>query len=241
MRVHYAARTDIGLVRGENQDAVLVDGLVSARDATLSGEAAVSKLDPPVVFGVFDGLGGHAGGGIASRIAAMVVGSAMGVRTERALTTSLGRANAVVNEEGTRRPELAGLGTTAVVVSVSGDGFVVGSVGDSMVLRVSGTALEELTSPDRTPDPGRRGGALLTQALGPASTVEVHTRTHRLSPPTRLMLATDGLTDVVPRAEIGRILRGTGALDGIVAELVAAAHQLGAPDNVSVVVLDVVA
>ena len=61
-RARVAAATHVGLVRAENQDAVLVDSWVSARDGALSLTRAVRSGGRALVLAVCDGLGGHAGG-----------------------------------------------------------------------------------------------------------------------------------------------------------------------------------
>lgn len=238
MHVRYAALTNIGKLRIENQDAILVRGLVSAQDTSLSDQAIVGPGDPPLVFGVFDGMGGHAGGAIASRIAALVVGAAPSPRTETELAERLVRANALIHEEAQRRPELAGMGATAVVVSVSADGFVVASVGDSAAFRVLGSSVGALTTPDRAPDPRRADAWLLTAALGPSSSVRPHTDVYPVAAPTRLVLASDGLTDVVDGANLRRIITAIEETDDAALALTVAALDGGGPDNVSVIVLD---
>ncbi|NCD18392.1 MAG: hypothetical protein EOL89_00145 [Actinobacteria bacterium] len=238
MDVRYAAVTNVGSVRSENQDAILIDGLASTQDVLYRDKGGTRDGDAPLVFAVFDGMGGHAGGGTASRIAAMVVGAAPSPRTEAEVVERLRRANALILEETRLRPDLTGMGTTAVVVSVSADGFVVASVGDSAVFRVLGTSLGELTAPDRVPDPRRPGAWLLTAALGPSASVTPHTDVYPVAAPTRLVLASDGLTDVVDRGELRRIATGTDDPEAAALALTAAVLRGGGPDNVSVIVLD---
>lgn len=238
MEICYAAVTVTGNIRTENQDAVLIDGFVSAGEGAYTSTGSVGPTSDPAVFGVFDGMGGHAGGGIASRIAAVVVGAPPLPRTEADLVERLRRANSLIHEETQLRPELTGMGATAVVVAISADGFVVASIGDSMAFRTLGGSVGELTTPDRMADPRRDGAWLLTAALGPSAQVRPHTDVYPVAGPTRLLLASDGLTDVVAAADIKRIVTGTPAPDKAADQLVFEALGRGGPDNVSVVVVD---
>ena len=207
-----AARTEVGHVRSRNEDALLV-----------AGEERV--------LAVFDGLGGHPAGDLAS---ATAVESVRGSATTAAgsaedLVDSLRRAHEAVRAVADEDPDRSGMATTAVVATV-GDGVVrVAHVGDSRAyLRNPDGRLEQVTE-----DHGM--GGYITQALGldrgvDPDLVELPTPTG-----TRLLLCTDGLSNMVDDAGIGEAL-GTGDAQQACDGLVQAALDNGGVDNVTVVV-----
>lgn len=238
MRLGFTAVTITGRVRSENQDAIVVDGFVSAGDGEHSGTSSIEPGDKPAVFGVFDGLGGHAGGAVASRLAAMVVAAGGRSQTGTDLAGRLQSANTTIREEAQLRPDLGGMGTTAVVIAVSAEGFALASLGDSAAFAVQGQGVRELTTPDRTPDPRQEGAWLLTAALGTSPIASPHTDFYPVAEPVRLLLASDGLTDVVDGAAVRAALTAGDTARAAAHTLVVAALRGGAPDNVSVIVLD---
>lgn len=146
-RIASYGATDIGLSRRVNQDSFLADDTLG-------------------LYVVADGMGGHSGGEVASRMAVDVIRSFVrlnrhgdggswpyGILPElsyggNVLRTAIMLANAGVYEEAGKRPELAGMGTTIVAAVIENDLLTVGSAGDSRVYHMRGDRIRQLTTDD---------------------------------------------------------------------------------------------
>lgn len=228
MRVWVCTRP--ATIRVRNQDRAVVGR--SVLDETVEVER--HDLEPPVLLGVFDGLGGHPAGDVASELAARVVADADLPADADEATTLLHRANRALHEAARREPHLTGMGTTAVLAVVSGDDALVANVGDSTAWHLTGDRLVQMSVTDR----GALGGLL--QCLGgfdPEEVIVPHTSEVALAAGDRLLLASDGLTDVVPAEWIRATLRHD--LDEAAARLVAAVEQAGVPDDLTLLLVGV--
>lgn len=227
-----AARTHVGLVRDGNEDAYGVD-----EDA----------------WAVADGLGGHAGGEIASGIA---VDSAL--RTLRgadttdmvsALRSAFRAADADIHIRAEAETALADMATTLVVAVRDAAGDVcVGNLGDSRAYVVTAGELRQVTRDDNVAEVLLERGALtaeqarvhpgqfqLTKALGLG---DWEPAIHRLEPATgRLLLCSDGANGELPDDQIAQLL-GSGSPQEACERLVAAALEAGGSDNVTVLIVD---
>jgi protein phosphatase len=128
-------------------------------------------------------------------------------------------------------------------------------VGDSRVYRWENDTLTQITRDDSEAEDlidlgllerteGKRPGFLhaLTQAIGGrtvAEEIQVHIQPLRVTQRTRFIVCSDGLTDMVPAAEIEALVRAERAAAGVVAALFAAAMEAGGRDNVTIAVVDV--
>ena len=171
---------------------------------------------------------------------------------ENRLSTAIRLASRQVWEKGKQAPELDGMGTTVVALLLETNVATVASVGDSRVYLFSGGALEPLTIDDTWVEHMVRQGTLaasevaqhpmrnvLTQAAGSRSSVEVQLVERRIAGGDRLLLSSDGLHGVVTEEEVRRILKGAGDTETAAKQLVEAALDLGGPDNVSCVVVEI--
>jgi len=137
--VDAASRTDAGLVREANEDSV---------------------LETPRLLAVADGMGGHRGGAVASRLAAETLRAVAEVDDPAtALPGAVRCANAAVHSLAGTAPDLAGMGTTVTAVALGDNELTVAHVGDSRLYRLRGGELERLTR-DHTPveELARMGG-----------------------------------------------------------------------------------
>lgn len=215
-----ASRTEVGHVRRRNEDALYV--------APSLGVVAVA-----------DGLGGHPAGDLASRTATETLRDTVtatpppgGDHTGPWLVDTLQAAHGAVLEAARHDPELEGMATTVVLGVVDDKGLWLAHVGDSRAyLLAADDGLRPLTQ-----DHGL--GGYITQALGLDRGVTPDVTRVELAAGDRLLLCTDGLTNMVAEPDIGRLL---GALDvqGAVDGLVGAALDAGGIDNVTVVVVEV--
>lgn len=238
----HAARTDTGLVRAKNEDAYFVEAEAGA-------------------YGVADGLGGHAAGEVASRLAVRRVAGALsslprGVAPEEAheaLRSAIEEANREIHGEARARPDLAGMGTTLTALFLTDGGkYVVGHVGDSRayLLRAGElrritrdhTYVQELVDRGRLTDEQARvhpRSSVLTRALGLDREVEVELHEGEVRTGDRFLLATDGLTGMLPEEELRTLLEAERPPEAAAELLVESANQAGGMDNTTVVVVDV--
>ena len=209
------SRTEVGHVRQRNEDALLVEPDVG-------------------VFVVADGMGGHPAGDVASAVAIrrlrdvlLGAGSDPSSLVERALN----EAHAAVLAEAESDEDHRGMGTTAVVAVVTDDVAWVGHVGDSRCyLLPSGGGLQPVTA-----DHG--AGGYLTQALGLERGVTPDVVQVPLADGDRLLLCTDGLTNMVEDAQVEKILRDADDAQAACDALTAAALDAGGIDNVTTIVI----
>jgi protein phosphatase len=231
-----ASQSDVGRTRHENQDS---HGEFQSR----AGERLLV---------VADGMGGHVGGATASRICVEALGAAL-VDSDDAPDERLRRglilANTRIREAAELRPELSGMGTTAVALLFGADGRAwLGWVGDSRAYRSRAGELELLSTdhsvvaewvragilrPDEAENHPRRNELL--RALGASEDVEPEVTELELHAGDRFLLCTDGLSAVVPSGEIAPVV-GLEEPELAVKKLVAMANERGGPDNVTVVV-----
>lgn len=234
MKYLWATASHQGMVRKNNEDAIYPDS---------SGES-----EGPAVLMVADGMGGHVAGEVASRLA---VNAAASTDVDPADRVAAG--NRAIREEVAREPNLEGMGTTLTLVSVEPDGNArLGHVGDSRAYLYRDGQLAQVTedhtvagelatlgqiSPDEVNSHPQRH--MLTRTLGLTRFIDVDEIELPLEPGDRLLLCSDGLTEMVEDDQIAKTL-GTGAADEAAWSLVEQANSAGGVDNISVVLIDVV-
>jgi PPM family protein phosphatase len=229
--------TDTGLVRSVNQDLA---------------------VETPTLFAVADGMGGHAGGEVASRLAVDALMAAFGRQpTGAGLSEAVVEANAVVWQHSQENPELRGMGTTLTAVAlVNEDGrdvLALVNVGDSRSYRFHEGEISQITTDHSLAEEMVRTGELtsteaaihphrhiLTRALGVATDVAVDL--WRIQPVRgdRYLLCSDGLTNELGADQISEVLSSVGDPGQAAELLVQAARTHGGSDNITVVVVDVV-
>lgn len=183
---------------------------------------------------VADGMGGHPGGDVASRIAAQTAakllleaqddasgGEDATERMRAAMSETVLQAHEDIRTQGAEEPELEGMGTTltAMVIDAASGAYVVGHVGDSRAYLFRDGKLTQLTRDDTwvqerleaeqlTPDQAKRHpfGHLLTQCLGLEEPPEPHVLQGTVRVGDAYLLCTDGLVGMVDDAELERIL-----------------------------------
>jgi serine/threonine protein phosphatase PrpC len=236
------AFTHVGAVRTRNEDTVAVDDWVMSRSMDQPMTMQRIVLEPMVCL-VADGLGGHAGGDVASRfVAECLAGRAAEATDATALTGLLRAVDQALFEAMRERPALHGMGSTVAGLHVGSAGLAVFNVGDSRVYRIEPSGLVQLSTDD-TPGPKLADGrtaahttALLTQSLGGWHEPEGITP-HVLAEPIegRYLLCSDGLTDRLdPEAIAGHIGEDDA---GSVRALFEAAMAAGGDDNISIVLV----
>ncbi|MGI5211420.1 PP2C family protein-serine/threonine phosphatase [Plantactinospora sp. CA-290183] len=233
--LHALAASDPGLVRSNNEDVAF----------------AGSRL-----VAVADGMGGAPAGEVASDIVIRALAPVEHAGTDAeplaALVDAIDTANRRIRETTDADPETEGMGTTVTAVLLHRDRLVLAHVGDSRGYLLRAGTLRQLTRDDTyvqalvdqgglTPAEARRHPqrSLVTRAVQ-GSPLHPATIALTAEPGDRLLLCSDGLSDVVADEAIGQVL-GTQPDRGQCAkELIMLAQQAGAPDNVTLVVADVV-
>jgi protein phosphatase len=237
LRVRSGSATDVGRVRDHNEDSLIADGMV---------------------FAVADGMGGHAAGEVASRIAVEALATLVEhppTRTED-VADVLREANDAILQSQEHDPEQRGMGTTAAGLTVVDAGgrehWVVFNIGDSRVYRLADNRMSMVTRDHsevrELMDAGLIDAAeaarhpmrnVITRSLGsnPAPSPDVW-----VLPPTpgeRFIVCSDGLSNELDDREIMLVARQYDDPQVAADQLVAAAVRAGGRDNVSVVVVAV--
>jgi PPM family protein phosphatase len=245
VELHYGAATDVGLVREVNED---------------------SHLAEPPVFVVADGMGGHDGGDIASRIVAeefarLAEAGYDALRGRDVVDSTLLRCQRRLQQYGdTHRGSDGGRwhgGTTAVVaLLVQEDGeprWLLANLGDSRIYHFSHGELVrvsvdhsvvqelvdagEITEEEAGVHPERH---IVTRALGGPDRPEPDYFVVPLPEAERILLCSDGVTGMVPDAELAGLVGGFAEPRDAAEGIVAAALAAGGIDNATAVVVDVV-
>ncbi|WP_062290492.1 PP2C family protein-serine/threonine phosphatase [Demequina phytophila] len=236
--IHFAARSDVGLVRSNNQD---------------SGFAG------PHLLAVADGMGGAAGGDIASSIAiarlAALEGESHGPDDALdELKEAISDAHAQIVDRARNDPELSGLGTTVTALLRSGSTLSMAHIGDSRAYLLRDGELNQITTDhsfvQHLVDTGRLSVAdaehhpkrsMLLRVLGDIDAdvpVDISVRETRAGD--RWLLCSDGLSGVVSKDTMQKTLLEVEDPGDCADALVGLALAAGAPDNVTCVIGDIV-
>ena len=235
--LRYAARSDVGLVRSNNQD---------------------SAYAGPNLLVVADGMGGHAGGDVAS---ALTIAALVGLdrpdhssdKSMSELERSIDRARQDLVDATTADPDLAGMGTTVTALLKSGNTLAMAHLGDSRAYLLRDGTLAQVTvdhtfvqhlvdtgriTPDEAETHPQRN--VVMRVLGDFDldlTPDLSIR--EAVPGDRWMLCSDGLSGFVPDDEIAEVLISVTTPADAVERLVSMSMRAGSTDNITVVVADV--
>ncbi len=235
----WSGLTDPGVVREHNEDAVHPMGTGGGAEG---------------VVAVADGLGGHPGGDVASRLAIEAVASHDAADPGTLVAEARQTVVEHIMVETEERPELIAMATTLTVALLRSTGSAtVGHVGDSRLYLLHEGVLAQITEDHTIAMEMIRRGELTPEAAedDPAWHVisnwigfeRSHVETHELSvePGDSLLLCTDGLSNMVEDEDIEAILNESSPVEARAERLISAANEAGGVDNISVVVVDVVA
>jgi protein phosphatase len=237
MRIEHRAETDVGLRRRGNEDSFLADASRS-------------------LFVVADGMGGHAAGEVASRLAVDVIAAALaeesaepdpGVR----LASAFALANQKVLDATREQKKFRGMATTVVAALVEGATVHLAHAGDSRAYLWHGQVLSQLTrdhswveervgTGDLTAEEALKHPLrmMVTRAVGGRPELQAEVQQHPLAAGDLLLLCSDGLTGMVPDRVIAAILdEHADDLDTAARRLVDEANTRGGADNITVVLV----
>jgi serine/threonine protein phosphatase PrpC len=237
--------TDVGQVRSANQDSFYAD-------------------DKQRLYLVADGMGGHAGGEIASGLCVDIIPlyvkdqeplfeqckSHPDQRIANALASSINFASTKIYEKALENPKLKGMGTTATVLKITGNYAYIAHVGDSRCYLVRCGYIYQITNDHSLVSEQVRAGILskeeaeqhhlrnvITRSVGYQEEEDVDTTSFELEDGDLILLCSDGLHGKVPDKEISLQIqnRGTEAVPG----LITTANQRGGEDNITGVIVKV--
>lgn len=237
MKRHFTGLTDPGLVRSANQDSYYFDP---------EGRFCI----------VADGMGGHAGGEEASRIAAEAIREYLETHwkssesSEALLKAALKGANQAILLDQTKNPARQDMGTTAVVVIFRQKAVWRAHVGDSrLYLFRDGKLLQlsedhtwvakamqngDITAEQAKVHPWRH---VLSQCLGRKDLYQIDIAEMDLQDGDRLLLCSDGLTEEVGDEQIQTIFAANDSLEKTAATLINSAKENGGSDNITVIIV----
>ncbi len=235
MKSQFAGLSDKGMVRSANQDAYYIDP-----DGRF--------------FIVADGMGGHAGGEEASRIAIETTHTYLNQNwetepdTKNLLVQALIAANDAIVADQENNAQRGDMGTTIVSILFRDDLVWSAHVGDSRLYRLRGDKLDAITEDDTWVARAMKLGQLnaeeakihplrhvLSHCLGRRDLRQINIQTQDIAPGDRILLCSDGLTEEVPHDEIASHLHA-GTIEEAAQALIDAAKQHGGSDNITVVI-----
>lgn len=250
MRIRYAARTDVGMVRTHNEDYFAL-------------------VEDEKLFIVADGMGGHASGDVASKLSADTMAEFYRMTrdhdapwpyrydpslsyAENRVVSAIRLANARIHEAAKRHRSQRGMGTTIVAFHVNGERGYVAHVGDSRCYLIRNGRIQPLTRdhslledykdarPDLTEDEIRDfpHKNVITRALGMRDNVEVDLCEIKLDDGDRFMLCSDGLCGMLEEPEILEIIARSRDPEGAVNDLIHRSNELGGTDNITTMLIE---
>ena len=240
MRITCAGNTDVGVVRSGNEDNFLLDCAQG-------------------LFIVADGMGGHAAGEVASEMAVNIVsrelGSLRGLPDGEAasrLRTAIRKANGAIFERTLAEHEKRGMGTTATVMVLFSQRYMIGQVGDSRAYLLREGRLLQLTKDHSyvqeqvdagllTPEQARTHpySNVITRCVGANEDVAPDVYFGNLERNDLVLLASDGLTGMLEDEQLAKILTTEDNPESAVNRMIADANRRGGLDNITAIVIRV--
>jgi PPM family protein phosphatase len=244
MQIAVGASTDVGMVRQGNED-------------NFFAEADEGRG----VFVVADGMGGHAAGEVASEMAVQIIARHLlpmtSVKQDGApelVGKAMQGANRAIYDRMLAETDKQGMGTTASVMFLSDHGYLIGQIGDSRVYLLRDGALIQITKDHSyvqeqvdagllTPEQARYHpySNVITRCIGASDEVEADIYTGQARAGDVFLLCSDGLTGMVDDRRLQQLLLARSGPGRIVDSLIAEANGRGGLDNITAVVIQIIA
>lgn len=233
--MNYAARTDVGLVRVNNEDSYLID------------DSGGKKL-----FIVADGMGGHNAGEVASLEACRKIDAY--IRTHEGedgvlLEEAVKKTNREIFNHASQNETMNGMGTTVEACVLSGSDITVAHVGDSRVYIVSKSSIRKITKDHSVVGMMLDAGTIteeeakthpqrhyITRAVGTAYGIDVDIIKEKISEEEYVLMCSDGLTDMVQEKDIQSIIAESADISEAADALTAKAKENGGADNITLII-----
>lgn len=242
LQLAVGARSDVGMVRSGNEDNFFAEA-----DARRG------------VFIVADGMGGHAAGEVASEMAVQIIsrhllGLSSVLEPEAAdrVELALHEANRGIHERMLAEADKRGMGTTASVLMLSDNRYLIGQVGDSRIYLLRNGTLQQLTKDHSyvqeqvdagllTPEQARHHpyGNVITRSVGASVDVAVDIFEGEMFPGDIFLVASDGLTGMVDDRRLQQLLLARSGPGRIVDACIAEANGRGGVDNITAIIVQV--
>ncbi len=236
-----SGKTDIGKNRDMNQDFMFMS------------DTSVGNL--PNLYILADGMGGHNAGEYASQKSVEVIVEEIikskDKEPSKLLNEAIEKANLRIFEDAISDNEKSGMGTTIVAVTFIGDTAYVANVGDSRLYIVT-DGLNQVTTDHSLVEEMVRKGQLsrdktfghpdkniITRAVGVTESVTADIFEQSVNPGDKILMCSDGLTDMVSEDDIYSIISKNDDMDRCVDELIATANANGGKDNVTIIIIEV--
>lgn len=234
--------TDAGKVRSHNEDSVII----------------VKNQDDEYLMAIADGMGGHSAGEVASSIAIGYLGKHFKetfihltkVNAVNWIRDAVEEINTLIFQHEKTHPESKGMGTTLVMAVITDNYILMGNVGDSSGFVIKDLKLRkvtydhtlvnllvsagELTKEEASVHPKKN---VLMKALGASLEIDVDIFDCDMDI-TGVFLSSDGLTNMLEREQIEKVLIGEGAVEEKLVKLIRKANNRGGTDNISVAYVD---
>jgi PPM family protein phosphatase len=237
MKLTSCAKSDIGLSRNNNEDNYLND-------------------KTRALFVVADGMGGHAAGDVASRIAIESVRESLSLTESESIRDRLchavEHANRTITQEACGNKEWKGMGTTLTILLIDQNQGYLAHVGDSRLYISRAAEFKQLSDDHsligaqlrlgvRTAEQAGYSnlGHILLQAVGITPELDICLSQFTLEVGDRLLLCSDGLTNMVKDAEIKTIVQNNASIDKLCSTLVEQALAAGGTDNITVLLIQI--
>ena len=242
VRLLYSARTDVGMIRSGNEDNFAVNA---------GGDRGL--------FIVADGMGGHAAGEVASEMAVQIIELALGsmkdleekASAERVME-ALRKANRDIHDRTITEVDKQGMGTTASVLLVNSNRYLIGQVGDSRVYLLRDGALKQLTKDHSyvqeqvdagflTPEQARYHpySNVITRCVGASPDVQPDVYSGDVRVGDLFLVASDGLTGMVDDRRLQILLMSRAEPERKVHALISEANGRGGLDNITAIVIQI--
>jgi Serine/threonine protein phosphatase len=232
--------TDAGQVREDNQDQIY------------TSDQPIGNL--PNIFIVADGMGGHKAGGFASNYAVQIVLESIRKNQNfnpiKIIRQAMESANSRITKKANVDSEMKGMGTTMVVATIIGHYAYVANVGDSRLYVIDDDIhqvtkdhslveemirLGEIKREEASKHPDKN---IITRALGAKEDVEIDFFDVKLEENARIILCSDGLSNMVSDQEMQEVIGGGIAEDNPAQLLVDRANKNGGKDNIAVIMIE---
>ncbi len=240
--MNVVALTDKGLVREQNQDSIF----------------SSEESDMPI-FIIADGMGGHKAGEIASSEAIDLIKEFFLKNKKKLISKknilkiidlSIQNANIHLHKKSLEILEYSGMGTTISLCFIYKSHIFIGHVGDSRIYKIKDNKIEQLTEDHSLVNELIKKGKItkeeainhpkknvIMRAVGTSEEIEVDLSESKFTKGDKLLLCTDGLTNMLSEEDILSILEQNKSLQNIGQELIEKAKENGGYDNISLIII----
>ncbi|MEW6730547.1 MAG: Stp1/IreP family PP2C-type Ser/Thr phosphatase [Acidobacteriota bacterium] len=253
VKVRMCGKTDVGLVRTNNEDKFMLADLMTGY-APLPTEELVRPIDDNrVLLAVADGMGGANAGEVASALAIAALREEFvhfkSAGTPERLIKAIEQTNSVILETAKRNRQYNGMATTLTAVLIERDKAYIAEVGDSRAYIIRGGRIKQITTDQnwtelmieqglikREAAASDKNRNIILQSLGGQPNVKVALTAVELASGDILLLCSDGLSDKVSAEEMLAIINAKASLDLVCDEMISLANQRGGDDNITLAI-----